>query len=167
MAIISFTNYKRGQTTGCMSAVMRYTMQDKKTEFEGQQLVTGINCQPESVYADFMTTKRLYHKTDGVLFYHMVQSFPKGEAVDPVTAHAAALKLAEYYEYTKFWSAPTQTVSTSIPTSSSTRSISIPDGNCISQRSSSRNCGNATTWSARSFHFLYFNPGNKSRKQRL
>ena len=63
MAIISFTNYKRGQTTGCMSAVMRYTMQDKKTEFEGQQLVTGINCQPESVYADFMTTKRLYHKT--------------------------------------------------------------------------------------------------------
>lgn len=98
MAIISFTNYKRGQTTGCMGAVMRYTMQDKKTEFDGQRLVTGINCQPESVYADFMTTKRLHHKTDGVLFYHMVQSFPKGEAVDPVTAHAAALKLAEYYE---------------------------------------------------------------------
>ena len=77
---------------------MRYTMQDKKTEFEGQRLITGINCQPESVYANFMTTKRLHHKTDGVLFYHMVQSFPKGEAVDPVTAHAAALKLAEYYE---------------------------------------------------------------------
>ena len=50
MAIISFTNYKRGQTTGCMGAVMRYTMQNKKTEFEGQQLVAGINCQPESVY---------------------------------------------------------------------------------------------------------------------
>ena len=98
MAIISFTNYKRGQTTGCMGAVMRYTMQNKKTECDGQQLVTGINCQPDSVYADFMTTKRLHHKTDGVLFYHMVQSFPKGEAVDPVTAHAAALKLAEYYE---------------------------------------------------------------------
>ena len=77
---------------------MRYTMQNKKTECDGQQLVTGINCQPESVYADFMTTKRLHHKADGVLFYHMVQSFPKGEAVDPVTAHAAALKLAEYYE---------------------------------------------------------------------
>ena len=98
MAIISFTNYKRGQTTGCMGAVMRYTMQNKKTMCDGQQLVTGINCQPESVYADFMTTKRLHHKTDGVLFYHMVQSFPKGEAVDPLTAHAAALKLAEYYE---------------------------------------------------------------------
>ena len=54
MAIISFSNYKRGQTTGYMGAVMRYTMQDKKTEFDGQRLVTGINCQPESVYADFM-----------------------------------------------------------------------------------------------------------------
>lgn len=75
---------------------MRYTMQNKKTECDGQQLVTGINCQPESVYADFMTTKRLHHKTGGVLFYHMVQSFPKGESVDPVAAHAAALKLAEY-----------------------------------------------------------------------
>ena len=98
MAIISFTNYKRGQTTGCMGAVMRYTMQDKKTEFEGQRLVTGINCQPESVYADFMTTKRLYHKTDGVLFYHMVQSFPKDEAVDPRQAHEAARRLAEYFD---------------------------------------------------------------------
>ena len=28
----------------------------------------------------------------------MVQSIPKGETVDPVTAHAAALRLAEYYE---------------------------------------------------------------------
>ena len=44
-----------------------------------------------------MTTKNLYHKTEGVLFYHMIQSFPKGEDVDPLTAHAAALKLAEYY----------------------------------------------------------------------
>ena len=98
MAIISFTNYKRGQTTGCMGAVMRYTMQDKKTRFEDRRLVTGINCQPESVYADFMTTKRLYHKEGGTMFYHMVQSFPKDEVVDPAAAHAAALKLAEYYE---------------------------------------------------------------------
>lgn len=26
MAIVSFTNYKRGQSSGCMGAVMRYTM---------------------------------------------------------------------------------------------------------------------------------------------
>lgn len=32
------------------------------------------------------------------MFYHMVQSFPAGEQVDPAAAHAAALKLAEYFE---------------------------------------------------------------------
>ena len=35
MAIISFTNYKRGQTAGCMGAVMRYTMQNKKLSSRG------------------------------------------------------------------------------------------------------------------------------------
>ena len=40
MAIISFTNYKRGQTRGGMGAVMRYTAQVWKTEFNGWQLVT-------------------------------------------------------------------------------------------------------------------------------
>ena len=53
--------------------------EQRKTECDGQQLVTGINCQLESVYADFMTTKRLHRKTDGVLFHHMVQSFPKAK----------------------------------------------------------------------------------------
>ena len=97
MALVSFTNYKRGQTRGGMGAVMRYTAQNWKTEHDGRQLVTGINCQPETVYHDFMLTKSLYHKTDGKLFYHMVQSFPKGADVDPAVAHAAALKLAEYF----------------------------------------------------------------------
>ena len=97
MAIISFTNYKRGQTRGGMGAVMRYTAQDWKTEHDGRQLVTGINCQPETVYGDFMTTKYLHHKTEGTMFYHMVQSFPKGADVDPATAHTAALNLAEYF----------------------------------------------------------------------
>ena len=98
IAIIHFTNYPRGQTRSCMSAVMKYTMQESKTLWEGQQLVAGINCRPESVYDDFLRTKLLYHKDDGTLFYHMVQSFPAGENVDPCAAHAAALKLAEHFE---------------------------------------------------------------------
>ena len=98
MAIVSFTNYKRGQTRGGMGAVMRYTAQHWKTEHDGRQLVTGINCQPETVYGDFMTTKYLHHKTEGAMFYHMVQSFQKGADVDPAVAHVAAQKLAEYFE---------------------------------------------------------------------
>ena len=34
----------------------------------------------------------------GVMFYHMVQSFPKGAAVDPRQAHEAARRLAEYFD---------------------------------------------------------------------
>ncbi len=77
---------------------MRYTIQPSKTMWEGCQLVSGINCQPESVYDDFLRTKLLYHKDNGTLFFHMVQSFPKGEKVDPRIAHTAALKLAGYFE---------------------------------------------------------------------
>ncbi len=97
MAIVTFRNYKTGQSKGCMGAVMRYTMQDTKTVWNDRKMVSGVNCQPQMVYQDFLSTKRLYHKTDGKQFYHMVQSFPKGALVDPVTAHAAALELAKYY----------------------------------------------------------------------
>ena len=98
MAIIHFTNYKRRQSRGMMGSVMRYIMQEKKTLLNGRALISGVNCRPESVYHDFLNTKLLYHKTDGVRFYHMVQSFPKGAQVDPAAAHAAAVKLAEYFD---------------------------------------------------------------------
>ena len=81
-----------------MASVMRYTMQEKKTLWEGQKLVTGVNCQPQSVYNDFLSTKLLYHKDGGTMFFHCVQSFPTGEEVDPKKAHAAALKLAEWFQ---------------------------------------------------------------------
>ena len=99
MAIVHFVNYKRGtQSRAAMRGVMLYVMQDKKTTWEGAPLVSGINCQPQSVYDDFLNTKLLYHKDGGVMFYHMVQSFPKGAAVDPRQAHEAARRLAEYFD---------------------------------------------------------------------
>ena len=81
-----------------MGGVMFYVMQEKKTLWEGEQLISGINCQPQTAYDEFLNTKMLYHKSDGVMFYHMVQSFPKGETVDPVIAHEAARRLSEYFE---------------------------------------------------------------------
>ena len=99
MAIIHFVNYKKGtQSRAAMRGVMLYVMQEKKTAWEGAPLVSGINCQPQSVYDDFLNTKLLYHKDGGVMFYHMVQSFPKGEAVDPRQAHEAARRLAKYFD---------------------------------------------------------------------
>ena len=99
MAIVHFVNYKKGtQSRAAMRGVMLYVMQEKKTAWEGGPLVSGINCQPQSVYDDFLNTKLLYHKDGGTMFYHMVQSFPKGAAVDPRQAHEAARRLAEYFD---------------------------------------------------------------------
>ena len=99
MAIVHFVNCKKDtQSRAAMRGVMLYVMQEKKTAWEGGPLVSGINCQPQSVYDDFINTKLLYHKDGGVMFYHMVQSFPKGTAVDPQQAHEAARRLAEYFD---------------------------------------------------------------------
>ena len=99
MAIVHFVNYKRGtQSRAAMRGVTLYVMQEMKTAWEGAPLISGINCQPRSVYDDFLNTKLLYHKDGGVMFYHMVQSFPKGAAVDPRQAHEAARRLAEYFD---------------------------------------------------------------------
>jgi hypothetical protein len=98
IAIIHFVNYKRGtQSRAAMRGVMLYVMQEKKTAWDGVPLVSGVNCQPQSVYDDFLNTKLLYHKDGGTMFYHMVQSFPKGAAVDPRRTHKAARRLAEYF----------------------------------------------------------------------
>ena len=92
-------NYKKGtQTRNCMKSVMRYVSQMSKTIWDGQQLVSGIGCQPETAFDEFLSTKLLHHKEGGVMFYHMVQSFPKGANVDPRTAHEAARQLAGYFE---------------------------------------------------------------------
>lgn len=81
-----------------MAAVMEYTKREEKTLWQGQSLVSGFNCRPESVYSDFLNTKLLYHKDSKTLFFHMVQSHPKDAGVDPITAHAAAMELAKYFE---------------------------------------------------------------------
>ena len=92
-------NYKKGtQTRRCLKSVMRYVSQVNKTLWDGQQLVSGIGCQPETAFDEFLSTKLLHHKDGGVMFYHMVQSFPKGAAIDSRTAHEAARQLAGYFE---------------------------------------------------------------------
>ena len=81
-----------------MKSVMRYVSQMNKTLWDGQQLVSGIGCQPETAFDEFLSTKLLHRKDGGVMFYHMVQSFPKGADIDPRMAHEAARQLAGYFE---------------------------------------------------------------------
>ena len=81
-----------------MKSVMRYVSKLSKTLWDGQQLISGIGCQPETAFDEFLSTKLLHHKDGGVMFYHMAQSFPKGANIDPRAAHEAARQLARYFE---------------------------------------------------------------------
>ncbi len=81
-----------------MSAVMNYAMKTEKTLCEGERLVSGLNCSPETVYHEFINTKLYHSKDSGRMYYHMVQSFPKGEDIPPKVAHEMAVKLAEHFK---------------------------------------------------------------------
>ena len=95
MAIVKMINSPRSHTITGLHGTLSYCCREAKTNHEGQRLITGVNCVPQFALQEFMNTKRLHKQTDGRMFYHMVQSFPKDEAITPETAHEIAIKLAE------------------------------------------------------------------------
>ena len=94
MPIIHFINNKT-QTAGGMKNVLSYVSRKEKTVSEDKRFVTGVNCSPETALDEMTATKNLYHKPDGRLYYHLVQSFPSGYEIDPELAHKIAVELAE------------------------------------------------------------------------
>ena len=94
MAVVKMINNKSQSIQGLL-CVIAYACKDAKTNHEGQQLISGINCVPSLAFDEFMTTKRLYKQDDGRMFYHMVQSFSPEENITPEVAHEIACKLAD------------------------------------------------------------------------
>ena len=94
MPIIHFINNKT-QTAGGMKNVLNYVSRKEKTVSEDKRFVTGVNCSPETALDEMTATKNLYHKADGRLYYHLVQSFPSGYEIEPELAHKIAVELAE------------------------------------------------------------------------
>ena len=94
MPIIHFINNKT-QTAGGMRNVLGYVSRKEKTESEDKRFVTGVNCSPETALDEMTATKNLYHKNEGRLYYHLVQSFPSGYEIEPELAHKIAVELAE------------------------------------------------------------------------
>ena len=94
MAIVKMINNKSQSIQGLL-CVIAYACKDAKTNHEGQQLISGINCVPSLAFDEFMTTKRLYKQDDGRMFYHMVQSFSPEENITPEVAHEIACKFAD------------------------------------------------------------------------
>ena len=70
MATISYIQ-EHNQSAAAMKAVIDYCCQDKKVYDvnTNRQLVSGINCDGENAYKEFMTVKKAYHKTGGMFFY--------------------------------------------------------------------------------------------------
>lgn len=72
--------------------VIEYIKASYKTE--EHLYVSTLNCSKENPYQDMMRTKRRYSKLDGILGFHSIQSFAKGE-VTPEQAHEIGIKLAK------------------------------------------------------------------------
>ena len=94
MPIIHFINSKT-QTAGGMKKVLAYVTRTEKTKSEDKQYVTALNCSAPTAYEEMLATKNAYHKNSGRMYYHLVQSFPKGDGTPPELAHRIAVELAE------------------------------------------------------------------------
>ena len=100
MATVIFIKEGR-QNPSAMSAVINYCQQKYKTydSKSKQRLVSGINCDGDNSFREFMATKKVYGKDNGFFFYHYAQSFSPKEKITPEQAHEIALEFAE-----KAWS---------------------------------------------------------------
>lgn len=96
MATVSFIPESH-QSISAMKAVIDYCLQQKKVadEESGRRLVSGINCNGENAFTEFMATKTAYRKKSGMNFYHYVQSFSPTESVTAEQVHKIGLEFAE------------------------------------------------------------------------
>ena len=87
MAITKYIVIKKN-----LDAVINYAKNGDKTE--NGILVSAINCLPETAYSQMMLTKKIFHKKDGRLGYHIIQSF-NGNEVSPEKCNKIGIELAE------------------------------------------------------------------------
>lgn len=91
----TFTAVKnKNQTVKDLKGTLLYMMDDKKTEYKGNYLNTGVNCFLYTSYLEMLTTKQQYGKTAGRMYYQFVQSFPEDSVLDPNQIHALGLEFA-------------------------------------------------------------------------
>ena len=100
MATVYFIS-ESNQSISAMKGVIDYCLQHKKVadEDSGRRLVSGVNCNGENSFTEFMVTKNAYKKKGGITFYHYVQSFSPKENVTAEQVHKIGLEFAE-----KAWS---------------------------------------------------------------
>lgn len=116
-----------------------YIEEDYKTE--KKLYVSGINCYAENAYEQMSITKQTYNKEDGILAFHLIQSFDKDENVTPELAHKIGIELCNELFADRFECV----VSTHINTSHYHNHIII---NSVSFRDGKKYYDNLETYSA-------------------
>ena len=104
MAYVKAVDYKSSgnkkalwHTVAGIGIVLNYAMRGEKTQ-DGSEVVhhvSGMNCNPMFAKDEFLATKSLYKKRDGVMFYHYIQSFAEDDNLTPEEAHEIGLEFAE------------------------------------------------------------------------
>ena len=96
MATLNYIRETR-QSASVMKRVIDYCTQDYKVTDpdSGRRYVSGIGCDGENSYTEFMATKKCFGKASGVFFYQYEQSFSPDERITPETAHTVALEFVE------------------------------------------------------------------------
>jgi len=87
---VAITKYKVIKKN--LDSVMNYAMNGEKTE--NGILVSAINCLPQTAYSQMMLTKKAFHKEDGRLGYHIIQSF-NGNEISPDKCNKIGIELAQ------------------------------------------------------------------------
>ena len=82
---------KRIASKGSLKKIIDYVLNKDKTD---EKIISGKDCSPENALSVMSATKKLYNKTDGRSYNHIIQSFKPGE-VEPGLAHEVGKELAE------------------------------------------------------------------------
>ena len=97
--LIALHKNKGMTVAACLKNRTDYIENPDKTD--GQMLVSGYNCEPQTASIDFEMTAVLAHKARNLkrkrstnLAYHLIQSFSPEDAVTPEQAHELGKKLA-------------------------------------------------------------------------
>ena len=87
MAVTKFLTRKTRLDT-----LIKYIMNGEKTE--KMMYVSGVNCKPDTAIYEMQDTKKRFGKEDGIISYHLIQSFD-GKEVSPKKCHELGLQYAK------------------------------------------------------------------------
>ena len=75
-----------------LDIIIKYIMNGEKTE--KMMYVSGVNCRPDTAIFEMQDTKKRFDKEDGIISYHLIQSFD-GKEISPKKCHELGLQYAK------------------------------------------------------------------------